>query len=71
MNYEYTKEIPTKEGWYWVRKLNREKPTEVIGRIYKGVGRELLIETPLWVGLATKEADYEYAGPIERPKDCL
>jgi len=62
---KYTKEIPTKPGWYWVR----YRGALINGKIYNlykfGNGLSFTREGERW----PVNHRFEYAGPIEEPEE--
>lgn len=61
---KYTKEIPTKPGWYWVR-----------GPGYKGIHLLLeyydtLVFNVMGERYNTNDRRFEYAGPIPEPEEA-
>ena len=65
----WTKALPTKEGWYWIRGVFRDNP--YIARVKVCVDNTRVIAcgfySDSYTSIESWNSDYEWYGPLEIP----
>lgn len=71
----YSRELPTKEGYYWVRGMCEKDRVETIVHVDR-TKKGLMVKIPSscipFYTRIEKHVGYEWSGPIDRPihKEC-